>query len=278
MTMRGAIDYGTEVLLKAGIDEAKTDAWILFEFVAGINRTEFFLYPDREIGKGEYAEYKRLIEKRSSRYPLQYITNVQQFMGYDFYVDESVLIPRPETELLILEVERLISSRKPVKVLDMCTGSGCIGISLKLRNENCLVTAADISGDALEVAERNAEELGADVGFYKSDLFLNIPAGCYDIIVSNPPYIETDSLASLMREVRDFEPELALDGREDGLYFYREIIDKSKDFLGMGGKLAFEIGYNQAESVETLMKNAGFGDMEVIKDMSGFDRIVIGGI
>jgi len=278
MTVGDALNFGVEFLQKSGIDEAKVDAWLLFEFVTGIQRTEYFLCPGKELKEAEFIEYRRLLEKRGSHYPLQYITNAGHFMGYDFYVDESVLVPRNETELLVLEAEKFISEFEKVRVLDMCTGSGCIAISLKLRNEKCSVQGVDISEKALAVAEKNAKHFGLDISFCKSDLFSDIPCEKYNIIVSNPPYIETDKIASLMEEVKDYEPVSALDGGKDGLYFYRKIIEGCSGFLAPFGKILFEIGYNQADCVKSLLLKEGFKDIKVIKDMSGLDRIVIGGI
>lgn len=285
MTLKETLSFGVGTLVNSGIDEAEIDAWLLLEFVSGIGRTEYYMYPDRELDFNVCEKYKQLILKRSNHYPLQYITNVQQFMGYDFYVDESVLVPRPETELLVVKTEKVISEKKKcllnnqsVKVLDMCTGSGCIAISLKLRNYELSVSAVDISNLALEVARKNAEILSADVCFIQSDLFENVSCEKYDIIVSNPPYIETGELAELMIEVRDYEPVIALDGKNDGLYFYRKIIKESVSFLKPDGVLILEIGFNQADSVSLLLENAGFKTVEVIQDMSGLNRIVVGGI
>jgi len=313
MNLREALFYGEKFLEKGGIAESKTDAWLLFEYVTNINRTRFFMDSTNQMPEEEFEKYKALLEKRKMHYPLQYITHIQQFMGYEFYVDESVLVPRPETEELVNLAEDMISESFKVKslpqnvgqkkieqefiknsnsaidyttdeisgninILDMCTGSGCIGISLALYSSNADVTAVDISEAALSVAKKNAESLNAKVDFIKSDLFENLSGKKFDIIVSNPPYIETGELKVLMDEVIKHEPVLALDGMEDGLYFYREIIKDSVNFLNPGGKLLFEIGYNQGRSVSDMMKQAGFLDIKVIKDLSGLDRIVCGGI
>lgn len=336
MNLREALLHGGQLLEEAGIAESKNDAWLLFEFVTNISRTRFYMDCNNQMPDEEFAAYMELIEKRKTHYPLQYITRVQQFMGYDFYVDEAVLIPRPETEGLVELVEESIDEmlgsgynlsdlnqkrnnnnnitnsnnssntnngnninnrnntnnsnnsnnsnntnnkhKRKLKVLDMCTGSGCIAVSIALDNSSVNVTAVDISEAALAVARKNASELNAQVEFVCSDLFSNLNDEKFDIIVSNPPYIETKELDVLMEEVIKHEPVLALDGMADGLFFYRKIIAQSVDFLNPGGRLFFEIGYNQGISVSELMKEARFSDIKIIKDLSGLDRIVCGGI
>lgn len=297
MTLKEILSWGTDCLHENKIAEAKLDAWYLLEYLTGISRTDFFMNPDKKVSQDIEIKYRQCIEKRKNHYPLQYITNSQQFMGYDFYVDESVLVPRPETEQLVVEAEKYLQhivemkktvglnikacetdENRKINILDMCTGSGCIAISIKLRNEICNVTAVDISEAALKTADKNAKNLNADVNFVKSDLFNEFVDEKYDIIVSNPPYIETDEINLLMEEVRDFEPVLALDGKSDGLFFYRKIIDESKKYLNSDGKILFEIGYNQGSAVSDLLSQAGFTDIEVIKDLSGLDRIVSGGM
>lgn len=279
MTIKETLKYGCDILEKNGIGEAGIDAWNLFEYITGINRTQYFLYPDKEVDNNQSEKYIEVINKRASHYPLQYITNVQSFLQYDFYVDESVLVPRPETELLVLEAEKLVNKQKSgnYNVCDMCTGSGCIAISFKLRNTDCDVDAVDISDAALHIARRNAADLNADVTFYKSDLFAALSNKRYDLIISNPPYIETAEIDLLMSEVKDYEPKLALDGKEDGLFFYRKIIEESNKYLEPDGKVIFEIGFNQADDITNMLKTAHFKDIQVLKDMSGLNRIVIGG-
>lgn len=299
MNLREALAYGEKALKMAGIAESKIDAWLLFEFVTKMNRTKFFMNGTDLVSESDFEKYKALIEKRKQHYPLQYITCVQQFCGYDFYVDESVLIPRSETEELVglakdsikamLCTDNMADNRvnvnkanagavKKLNILDMCTGSGCIAVSIALSGENVDVTAVDISPKALDVAKKNAKKHNACVEFVKSDLFENLTGEKYDIIVSNPPYIETKELSTLMEEVIKYEPVCALDGKEDGLYFYRKIIKESINFLNEDGKLMFEIGYNQGKSVSLLMEEAGFHNIKIIKDLSGLDRIVCGGI
>lgn len=295
MTYDEALKWGKSRLETVCNIEKDADAWQLFEFVAKMDRTKFFMERNEEISEDIFEKYKRCINKRKEHYPVQYITNIQSFMGFDFYVDESVLVPRPETEELVVCTENLLSKRFEERkgglqpfagspdVLDMCTGSGCIAISLKLRNDNINVTGVDISNEALNVAVRNCEQLNAKVSFVQSDLFSvleerGVINDRFDIIVSNPPYIETKEIETLMSEVKDYEPVIALDGCEDGLYFYRKIVEQSVNYLKSGGYLIFEIGCSQGEAVSKIMRDNGFSNIEVRKDLSGLDRIVFGGI
>ena len=212
---------------------------------------------------------------RASHVPLQHITGVQEFMGLGFCVNEHVLVPRQDTEVL---VESVLEVLKPgMEVLDMCTGSGCILISLlKLCGlADVKGVGVDISEEALKVAIRNAEKLGIDAMFLHSDLFKKVD-GVYDIIVSNPPYIRTTVIEELKEEVKFHDPFIALDGKEDGLYFYRRIVEESPKFLKKCGKLYFEIGHDQGEAVSKVMRDAGFTDVTVKKDLAGLDRVVFG--
>ena len=202
-------------------------------------------------------------------------------MALPFFVDENVLIPRPDTENLVETVLGLIDKEKDVHILDMCTGSGCIAVSLAYYLPNSKITAVDISDSALKVAKHNARLNNVDgqIFFIKSNLFERLPKTLkekIDIIVSNPPYIPTKDMEDLMREVRDYEPNQALDGGEDGLRFYHPIINDCMEYLRPGGVLAFEIGYNQAEPVENLLKDYGFSNIEIKKDLAGFDRVIFG--
>lgn len=281
MTFREALNWGISQLGEAGIEEKDIDAWCLFEYVTKMTRTKFFMESMDTISDSLFVKYQECISKRKQHYPVQYITNEQQFMGYNFYVDESVLVPRSETEELVIYTEQLVgeSELKMPKVLDMCTGSGCIAVSLKLRNNNFNITAVDISADALFIACKNADKLNAEINCVQSDLFSELSEeNKFDVIVSNPPYIETREIDALMDEVRKYEPVIALDGYEDGLYFYRKIIEESLSYLNPGGVLVFEIGYNQGQSVSKLMIENGFSKVKVKKDLAGLDRIVSGGI
>lgn len=272
MKYREVLAQGEEVLLKASIPDAKIDAWYLFEYVFQMNRTHYFLNQEKEANNEQYETYQELLAKRSMRVPLQHITGRQEFMGLEFCVNEHVLIPRQDTECL---VERVMQYANGKDVLDVCTGSGCIIISLDKLCRLKSATAVDISKEALNVARKNAKELDAHIFFVESDLFSQIHEK-YDIIVSNPPYIPTSVIEGLMEEVKEYEPMLALDGKEDGLYFYRQIIAKASEYLTREGMIFFEIGHDQGEAVARLMNDYGFDQVKIEKDLSGLDRVVYG--
>lgn len=273
MTLRECLLYGKNYLHSHNIADSDIDAWLLLEYTAKIDRNYYFMHQFEEISNILADEYKILLVRRSEHVPLQYLTNEQEFMGFKFKVNENVLIPRQDTEILVDEaVNRLEPS---MRVLDMCTGSGCIAVSLKRLVRDIEVTAADISSKALAVAIENAELNSADIEFIQSDLFENV-RGKFDIIVSNPPYIPSETVDVLMEEVREHEPRLALDGMSDGLYFYRLIVRESTRFLEDKGFLLLEIGHDQREAVINIMKEAGFKAVTGIKDLAGLDRVVIG--
>lgn len=280
---------GKENLIKADIEEAELDARLLLEYICHTNRNDLLVHGDREVSPENETQYLEWIDKRAAHIPLQHITGVQEFMGLEFEVNEHVLIPRQDTEILVEEI--LKDLHDGTRILDMCTGSGCILISLLNYSNDCEGVGADISEKALAVAERNGEKLLAGkqddtrYSFVKSDLFelfyekadpVHEYDNKFDIIVSNPPYIRSDVIPTLMEEVRVHEPMGALDGMEDGLFFYRKITAQSKDFLQSGGKLFYEIGYDQGEAVKNIMEAAGFLDVKVIKDFAGLDRVVYG--
>ena len=279
MTLEEAYRLGNDVLNEAGVPDAGTDAWILLEHVTGVSRTRYYVNPKQVLSKEEEERYLSYIEKRKKRIPVQHLTGVQEFMGLEFMVNEHVLIPRQDTEVL---VETVWEDLEPgMRVLDMCTGSGCILISLMKRMQTVsgedVITGVgvDLSREALQVAEENAFKQKVGAVFVESDLFDKVE-GTYDIIVSNPPYIRTSVIKELQEEVKLHDPYAALDGKEDGLFFYREIIKKSKEYLKKGGRLYFEIGYDQGEDVKKLMEEAGFSEVTVKKDLAGLDRVVFG--
>ena len=279
MTLEEAYRLGSDVLNEAGVPDAGTDAWILLEHVTGVSRTRYYVNPKQVLSKEEEERYLSYIEKRKKRIPVQHLTGVQEFMGLEFIVNEHVLIPRQDTEVL---VETVWEDLEPgMRVLDMCTGSGCILISLMKRmqtvsgEDGIAGVGADLSREALQVAEENASKQKVGAVFVESDLFDKVE-GTYDIIVSNPPYIRTSVIKELQEEVKLHDPYAALDGKEDGLFFYREIIKKSKEYLKKGGRLYFEIGYDQGEDVKKLMEEAGFSEVTVKKDLAGLDRVVFG--
>lgn len=273
MTYREAVGMGEKTLSEAGIVDIKTDAWMLLEMAAKIDRSFYYMHMNDEITQEQLSEYEAVLKKRAEHIPLQYIVGEAEFMGLPFKVNSSVLIPRQDTETL---VEEALKVAKPgMKVLDMCTGSGCIIISILHHGKELEGYASDISKHAINVAKENAKLNQAAVSFETGDLFDHIK-GKYDIIVSNPPYIRTEEIAKLMPEVQNFEPFDALDGKEDGLFFYHRIVGQAGEYLNPGGYLLFEIGFDQGKDVSELMKQAGFGSVQVIKDLAGNDRVVIG--
>ena len=273
MNLLKAYEFGQKALSLANIEDAATDAWYLLEFVTGVSRQAYFMNAQVELEKEQESTYRTYIEMRKSHIPLQHITGEQEFMGFTFQVNEHVLVPRQDTEILVESVLDILGSDR--KVLDMCTGSGCILISLMKLGNEVQGMGVDISTEALEVAKQNAKSLGVTPTFLHSDLFENV-SGRYDIIVSNPPYIRTKVIEELADEVKLHDPMIALDGKEDGLYFYRKIIAESPNYLENGGGLYFEIGHDQGEDVKTLMIERGFSDVTVKKDLAGLDRVVFG--
>ena len=285
MTYRECYAYGLERLSQTGVPDARIDARLLLEFVCHTTQHDMILNGNRQVSEAEQAVYENLLTKRSERVPLQHITGSQAFMGFDFIVNEHVLIPRQDTEIL---VEKTLEILKPgMRILDMCTGSGCILLSLLALSEGCRGVGADISVEALKVAKRNqravSEQCGKELAaeFVESDLFAaftkaNAIEHQFDIIVSNPPYIASAVIETLEPEVRLHEPMGALDGTADGLYFYKKIITESLTFLRKGGALLFEIGHDQGTAVAELMKDAGFAGISVKQDYAGLDRIVYG--
>jgi release factor glutamine methyltransferase len=259
--------------------DARTDCLLLLEHAASLSMNDIYVHGDILLTDREMLIFKDSLDKRLDHIPVQYITGRQMFMGLEFEVNEAVLIPRADTEILVEEIMRL--GLDNMNILDLCTGSGCIIISLIRLSHECMGTGTDISEEALEVAGRNAKALGVDVRFLRGDLYealADMPkdGSGYDIIVSNPPYIASAVVDTLMPEVRDHEPRLALDGDEDGLVFYRRIIADSDKYLNKGGWLFFEIGYDQGEAVRDLMEQKGYEDVEVVRDYSGNDRVVKG--
>lgn len=273
MEYKKLYEWGLAKLQNAGIDEAALDARLLLEYVCDTDRNTLLVHGERPVSEEEQSRYEEYIEKRERHVPLQYITGEQEFMGLSFQVNENVLIPRQDTEILTEEALRELSDG--MDVLDMCTGSGCILLSLLKYTNDCHGVGVDISEKALEVAEENNRRLGKDAVFLQSNLFEKVE-GKFDVIVSNPPYIRSDVIPTLMEEVKTYEPMSALDGREDGLYFYREIVKQAGGYLNRGGKLFFEIGCEQAEDVSKLLTDAGYKEVQVVKDLAGLDRVVWG--
>ena len=265
---------GKEQLQKAGITDAELDARLLLEFICHTDRNALYAHGDQEIEDEKMQDFLQLIEKRAVHIPLQHLTGEQNFMGLDFLVNEHVLIPRQDTEILVEEIMRDLHDG--IRILDMCTGSGCILLSLLHYSNDCSGVGVDVSEDALAVARQNADRLAEKQAvFIQSDLFEKVE-GSFDLVVSNPPYIRSQEIAGLMPEVREHEPHLALDGKDDGLHFYREIIKGAMPHLKRGGQLFFEIGYDQGEAVQALFAANGYTEIAVVKDYAGLDRVVYG--
>lgn len=277
--------YGENILRDAGIFEFENDALLSILRVFNIDRAYLFLHMNDELtDEKKISEYLEVIDKRSKRIPLQHIFGTCDFYGYEFNVNENVLIPRMDTEVLVektLEItKKIVKENKHIRILDMCTGSGCIAISLykELVKLGCKaeVDAVDVSEKALEVATSNANKNNAKINFILSDLFEYVNCNIYDIIVSNPPYIRTKDIEDLDIEVKTYDPMLALDGSEDGLKFYRNITDNAKSHMKDGGYLLYEIGFDQGEDVKKIMLKNDFEEIEIIKDLAGLDRVVFG--
>lgn len=272
MTIEAVLTKGTERLKGAQITEAQLDAMYLLQAIFGITKMEYLMERKQEARPEKVQEYESAIERRASHIPLQHLLGTQEFMGYEFVVNKNVLIPRQDTEVLVEEVSKLCQGKS---VLDVCTGSGCIILSLEKMCHLTKAVGVDLSDKALEVAKENKKRLGCSTVFLKSDLYEAVE-GTYDVIVSNPPYIASDVIPTLMEEVRVHEPHMALDGGADGLRFYRQLVEKAPGYLKVGGYLCFEIGYDQGSAVQELMEQRGFQNCRVIPDLAGLDRVVIG--
>ncbi len=286
-TLNGLLKSGQKILEEAGIKEAGLDAWLLLEYVTGKSRAYYFAHGDEGVTEETVCRYQALIRKRAEHIPLQHLTHQAFFMGYEFYVDENVLVPRQDTETLVETALEFLKERRNPRILDMCTGSGCILTSLLLEISDAGGTAVDLSEKALEVAEKNAKKLGtADrTEFVRSDLFSaeyfskknnGKKIAEYDMLISNPPYIPSAEIEGLMAEVRLHDPRMALDGMEDGLYFYREITRQAMNYIIPGGWLLYEIGCEQGRDVKELLEKEGFTETEIRQDLCGLDRVVLG--
>ena len=289
MKTRILVKEGEYQLSKAFCMDPKIDAQELCCYLTGLDKVSLFLKAEEEVDPETEEKYMELIRRRAERIPLQHITGVQEFMGYTFKVNPHVLIPRQDTETLVTEAAKTIQStpreklsffeklkgRKEWDVLDLCCGSGAVGISLAKICSNVKVTATDISAEAVETAEANAEDLRVKVRFLTGDMFEPVKGRKFDMIVSNPPYIRTNMISILQEEVKDHEPLNALDGGRDGLDFYRTIVEKAADFLKPEGFLLVEIGHDQGEDLRKMLKDSGkYSPAVVIKDLPGRDRVV----
>lgn len=278
LTYRQMCHNGAAILADAGITDAEYDSFALLEYITGMDRTAYILNGSKSVPEDIAERYDAVIDRRSSHIPLQHITGQAWFYGRGFNVNSDVLVPRQDTEVLVSEALKVINAKD--SVLDMCTGSGCIIITLALEKKLGRALGADISEAALKVASGNREKLGADdVTFVKSNIFSDINVNddeLFDVIVSNPPYIATGEIETLTEEVRIHDPYIALDGLEDGLYFYREITQQSMNYIKSGGWLLYEIGCTQAHDVSDIMSEYGYSNIKVIKDLAGLDRVVMG--
>ena len=271
-TLREAERRGAEILAAAGREEAAQTSRLLLCHVLNFNFTDYVLAREDLLSPHDAARYEELLTRRASGVPLQYLTREQNFCGLSLYVDERVLIPRQDTECLVEEVLR---DGARGALLDLCTGSGCIPLALLKHGNFSCALGADISAEALAVAEINRARTGLPLLFRQSDLFTEIPER-FDGITANPPYIESAEIETLSVEVRDHEPRLALDGAADGLAFYRRLAAESDAHLKPGGRLYLEIGMAQGAAVASLLKAAAFSDIQIIRDLAGRDRIVKG--
>ena len=274
--IRDLLKNGQEMLEAKGKDGASFDSRALLSFVMDIPFRDVPLRLDSEVTEEQEGSFRELLMRRLAGEPLQYITGEQEFMGLSFHVDPRVLIPRLDTEILAEEALRYIGEGSH-RVLDLCTGSGAIGLSIAKLADGAQVTLTDVSCDALEVARLNAKKLGVEdkVTFVRSDLFEAVD-GSFDLIVSNPPYVRSDIIPTLDTEVKDHEPMLALDGGADGLDIYMKIVKEAADHLDENGCLMMEIGFDQADDIKKLIKEEGrFGEVRVIKDLAGLDRVAV---
>ncbi len=288
MNINEFIHYAEDILKNANIETPVQEAGVMLCQVIKCGRAYLFAHSDRELSPDEKSKLEHMLAQRTKNIPLQYIIGDTEFMSLRFMVTSAVLIPRQDTEILVEKVIELAKkqvfdkqyegSKERLSVLDMCTGSGCIAVSIAHFCPECSVVACDISEEAIKVATANSELNGVQnrVKFFNGDLFESIKYNQkFDIIVSNPPYIETETIAGLQKEVRSYEPGIALDGGADGLDFYKKITAEAPKYLNSLGWLAFEIGYNQGEKVSALMKES-FNNIQVLKDYSGNDRVVVG--
>ncbi len=274
MNVKEAVQEVRKKLAESNTDTPLLDAQLIVGNAAGMTRVQILTYPDKELNENEICKINEMCSERIKHKPMQYILGVCEFMGLDFKVNSHTLIPRGDTEILVERAIEIVKKNTYNSVLDIGTGSGAIAVSIA-KYTNTHVDAVDISEGALKTAIENGSNNGVNVNFFKSDLFSEVNEK-YDIILSNPPYIEKDVIETLEPDVKDYEPLSALDGGNDGLDFYRRIINYIYSYINKNGCVIFEIGYNQGDKVSKLLSEKGFENISVEKDLSGLDRVVIG--
>lgn len=277
MTIKQAMIKGVTILKLEKISTPKLKARLLLQYVLKKPRQYLIVYDNEKLTEREEEEYLKYIDLLAKGEPIEHITHQKEFMKLNFYVDENVLIPRQDTEILVEEVMKIAKKIRAKKILDLCTGSGAIAVSLAKYLENVQLTAVDISGKALDIAIANAKNnhVQDKITFVESNLFENLGEEKYDMIVSNPPYIRRKELETLDKEVKR-EPRLALDGGEDGLEFYRNILDKAYEYLRYGGYICLEIGYDQKEDVTKIVKDKKqYKGIYCKKDLYDHDRVIV---
>ena len=278
VTLIEALTMGIGILKDSDIETPAVDAGVLLCHAVGCDRTYLYAHGEQQMGDMSHERYTTYLHMRIGGTPVQYITGHCEFMSLDFVVGPDVLVPRPDTEVLVETAVRMLEATgQPWKVLDIGTGSGCIAVSIAHFLKNCMVAAVDISEAALVIAKQNAvnNKVSDRIEFIKSDLFECLDCRRFDVILSNPPYIRSGDIQKLQREVRNFEPHSALDGGPDGLAFYRKVVGESPGHLKAQGLLAFEVGYDQAAEVASLMECL-YTDIEIFRDLAGIDRVVTG--
>lgn len=274
MRVKEVLETANAKFLQNGIDNYFYETRELLAFTLGKSKEWLMINFDYDISDEEYEKFYEFVNLRIHGEPFQYILGKQYFMGLEFFVNKNVLIPRADTEILVYKILGICKDKRNIKILDMCTGSGCIAVSLAKNLEDAKIFATDISEEAISIACKNSDLNETKVDFFKSNLFENVPNEKFDIIVSNPPYISSEEMKTLSEDVLK-EPELALNGGQDGLHFYREISKCAVKFLSEGGMLAFEIGYKQGEDVKNILTENGYKNIEIFKDYSSNDRVVI---
>lgn len=275
MRYRELLRESERILAAAGVPDPAVDAWYLLERISGMTRAQYYMREGETVPEETARQMQDWVALRADRVPLQHILGDTEFMGLPFLVNRHVLVPRQDTEILVEEALAW-AAKRPLRALDVGTGSGCIAVSLACLGNFASVTAVDLSPEALIVARENAERNGAQVRFVVSDLLHALRGETYDLIVSNPPYIPSGEIAGLMPEVRDHDPRLALDGGPDGLACYRRLVREAWEHLAPGGRLMMEIGSAQARAVDRLLEEAGYGGCAVYRDLAGRDRVVAG--